>query len=359
VYLVSLRDRIFNKTQPIKEKPAVSRFDAYEQYDSYEEELNRSDRQARRKRKPQARHVPKRANSEIIDEIADTAGLEGGFKTTYRPGLFEEGWLLEALTGFYDQALITDVLGLVKGGKEANVYRCESHERLDVPLLAAKVYRPRMFRQLRNDKMYREGRQILKEDGNAAKETDHRLMRAVAKKTTFGGQVQHTSWLMYEYTTLQKLYSIGASVPVPFAVGENAILMGYCGDEGMAAPLLSEVRLERSEVEPTFREVMRNIELMLQHGMIHGDLSAYNILYWENGITLIDFPQVTNSHTNSNARFILERDITRVCEYFRSQGMRNLYPTEISRYLWKSYVERNAEEMKADLSRLLEKPDEE
>lgn len=337
----------------------MSRFDAYEEYDSYEDELKLSDRQSRRKRKPQVRHVPKKQQGAIINEIADTAGLEGGFNTTYRPSLFEEGWLLGALRGFYDQALIVDVLGLVKGGKEANVYRCESHERLDVPLLAAKVYRPRMFRQLRNDKMYREGRQILKEDGNAAKETDHRMMRAVAKKTTFGAQVQHTSWLMYEYTTLQKLYSIGASVPIPYAVGENAILMGYCGDDGMAAPLLSEFRMQRNEVEATFHEVMRNIELMLQHGMIHGDLSAYNILYWEGKITLIDFPQVTNSHSNSNARDILERDITRVCEYFRGQGMRNLNPNEILRYLWKRYVERNAEEMKADLSRLLEKPEEE
>ncbi len=331
----------------------MSRFDSYEEYDGYEEEFTRNDRQARRKRKPQARHVPKRANSEIIEAIADTAGLEAGFHTTYRPGLFEQGWLLESLRGFYDQAYITDVLALVKGGKEANVYRCEVHERLDFPLLAAKIYRPRMFRQLRNDKMYREGRAILKEDGHAAKETDHRLMRAVAKKTEFGVSVQHTSWLMHEYTTLQKLYSLGAAVPQPIASGENGILMGYCGDEGLAAPPLSEVKLQRHEVEPLFREVMRNIELMLQNGMIHGDLSAYNILYWDGKITLIDFPQVTDSRSNSNARAILERDITRVCQYFRSQGMKP-NPNDILRSFWRRYVERNAEDVKADLSRMLE-----
>lgn len=331
----------------------MSRFDSYDEYDQYEELFSRNDRQARRKRKPKARHVPKKPQTAVLNEVADTTGLEGGFETTYRPGLFEQGWLLESLRGFYDQALITDVLALVKGGKEANVYRCEAHERLEVPLLAAKVYRPRMFRQLRNDKMYREGRQILKQDGHAAKETDHRMMRAVAKKTEFGGQVQHTSWLMYEFTTLQKLHALGAAVPQPFASAENAILMSYCGDEGLAAPPLSEVKLRRHEAEPLFHEVMRNIELMLQHGMIHGDLSAYNILYWDEQITLIDFPQVTHSRSNGNARAILERDITRVCEYFQAQGVR-ANPRDILHRLWKRYVERNAEEVKADLSRMIE-----
>jgi RIO kinase 1 len=335
----------------------VSSFDSYDKYDLYEEELKRNDRKARRKRKPKVRHQPKKTSAAMIEEIADTAGLEAGFKTTYRPGLFEEGWLLESLTAFYDQAHITDVLGLVKGGKEANVYRCEAHERLDVDLLAAKVYRPRMFRQLRNDKMYREGRQILKEDGKAAKETDHRMMRAVNKKTAFGGQVQHTSWLMHEFNTLKKLYDLGASVPEPVASAENAILMTYCGDENLAAPPLSEVRLQRNEAEPLFREAMRNIELMMQNGMIHGDLSAYNILYWGGEIVMIDFPQVTFTSGNSNARMILERDITRVCEYFRSYGLKH-NPQDILRSFWRRYVERNAEEMKADLSRMLEKEEE-
>ncbi|MFN8376955.1 MAG: RIO1 family regulatory kinase/ATPase [Anaerolineae bacterium] len=331
----------------------MSRFDSYDEYDMYEEEFSRNDRQARRKRKPQVQHKPKKSQGQIVEEIADAAGLEAGFKTTYRPGLFEEGWLLDSLRGFYDQAYITDVLGLVKGGKEASVYRCEAHERLDDPLLAAKVYRPRMFRQLRNDKMYREGRKLLKENGKAAKETDHRMMRAVNKKTGFGAQVEHTSWLMHEYTTLQKLYALGAAVPEPIAAAENAILMSYCGDDGLAAPPLSEVKLPRNEVEPIFREVMRNIELMLQNGMIHGDLSAYNILYWDGGVTLIDFPQVTTSSGNSNARMILERDLTRVCEYFSAQGMK-CSAQDILRSFWRRYMARNPEEIKADLSRMIE-----
>jgi RIO kinase 1 len=82
---------------------------------------------------------------------------------------------------------------------------------------------------------------------------------------------------------------------------------------------------------------MRNIELMLEHFMIHGDLSAYNILYWDGQINLIDFPQVTNSQTNINAYSILQRDITRVCEYFARQGVRH-DPINLTHNLWEEYV---------------------
>ena len=70
-------------------------------------------------------------------------------------------------------------------------------------------------------------------------------------------------------------------MPRPISIAENALLMGYCGDEDIAAPTLSEIALDPDEAQPLFDEVLRNIEIMLENGMIHGDLSAYNILYWE------------------------------------------------------------------------------
>src|SRR5205085_1795840 len=139
-------------------------------------------------------------------------------------------------------------------GKEASVYCCKAHPATGVELLAAKVYRPRQFRNLRNDKMYREGRPLLTADGNVAKRTDHRLMRAVGKKSEFGVQVQHTSWLMYEYTTLERLFREGAAVPCPVSAAENAILMGFQGDAQRAAPTLIEVAPEPDEAESLFRE---------------------------------------------------------------------------------------------------------
>ncbi len=313
--------------------------DEMEQYEIYEEQFNplATDRQARRKRKPKVRHTPKKTSDAVIQEIADTVGLEAGFNPTYQPQLFEQGWLLDALRPFYEQALMTDVLAKVKGGKEATVYRCEANPDTGHQLLAAKVYRPRMFRNLRNDKLYREGRAILKENGKSIKTSDHRLQRALGKKTALGEQLAHTSWLMHEFTTLQRLYNTGAAVPQPIAVAENAILMGYCGDRHQAAHTLNEVRLEADEAAVLFNEALRNVELMLQHHLIHGDLSAYNILYWEGAITLIDFPQVTDARTNPNARSILERDIQRLCEYFAAQGAER-DAAALTNALWARYV---------------------
>jgi RIO kinase 1 len=311
-----------------------------DKYEYYEELLDplRTDRKARRKRKPKVNHTPKKTQSQILVEIAEATGLEEGFKTTYQPGRYEEEWLLSSLQAFYYEDLINDVLAIVKGGKEANVYRCEAHPAMKATFLAAKVYRPRKFRNLRNDKMYREGRTILTTEGRPIQERDHRMKQALMKGTNFGAQLKHTSWLMYEYTTLERLYRAGGAVPQPIAASDNAILMSYVGNERIAAPTLNQVDLSPAEAKPLFQEVLRNIELMLQNNLIHGDLSAYNILYWAGKITLIDFPQVVNSRTNSNAYSILQRDITRTSEYFAAQGVSS-DPNVITAELWARYVE--------------------
>lgn len=332
----------------------MNHIDSYEnEYERYETlfDPKRSDRRARRARKPQKTRTPKKPTEQVVSEISDAAGLEGGFNPTYTPARYEEGWLLNSLEALYDQQLITDVVALVKGGKEANVYRCAPGPAINAPWVAAKVYRPRMFRQLRNDKRYRQGRVILTADGRPAKETDHRLMRAIGKKTAFGVEVAHKSWLMYEYTTLQRLHEAGAAVPQPYGVSGNAILMDYIGDEQLAAPLLSEVRLERGEAWPLFEELIRNVELMLGMGLIHGDLSAYNVLYWEGAVTLIDFPQVTDARTNSDARAIFERDVQRLCEYFARYGVRR-NASGLANSLWDRFWRVAEADVLADLSRL-------
>ena len=118
-------------------------------------------------RNPKAKPSKKEAVTQLTD-VAD--GLEAGFEITYKPARFEAVWLLSSLRSFYDQTMITDVVAQVKGGKEASVYRCVAHPSTGAHYLAAKVYRPRMFRNLRNDKMYREGRRILGPDGKTPKE---------------------------------------------------------------------------------------------------------------------------------------------------------------------------------------------
>jgi len=298
----------------------MPQYDDLEQYADLFESMH-EDRQARRKKNPKANHRPKKAVSDVISTLADNAVNEVERKISYQPSQFEAVWLADSLAPFFERGLITDVLALVRGGKEASVYVCEASPVLNQPLVAAKVYRPRMFRQMRNDAIYREGREVLTSEGAVVKRTDHRVMRAMGKKSAFGMQVANTSWLMYEQQTLEMLHAVGVDVPTPISAASNALLMQYLGELNHPAPTLSMVSLEEDEALPLFKRVIRNIEVMLAHNVIHGDLSAYNILYWEGDITVIDFPQVTNPYNNANARAIFQRDVTRVCEYFADQGV--------------------------------------
>ncbi|MBN2006980.1 MAG: hypothetical protein JXA21_26760 [Anaerolineae bacterium] len=310
-----------------------------DRYEIYEDQFNslKAGRKARRKRNPEPHHTPKRSRQQVLEQISEELqGDEVGFKTTYHPSRHEEGWLLDSIRNFYEEALINDVLAMVRGGKEASVYRCAADPSTGVALLAAKVYRPRQFRNLRNDALYRGGREILTAGGHAVRSDDHRTIRAIGKKSAYGVQVSHTSWLTHELVSMQKLHDAGGAVPKPYAGGENAILMSYVGDERTAAPTLNNVRLEDDEAEYVFEEVMRNVKLMLTHNLIHGDLSAYNILYWDEEITLIDFPQVVNAANNDMAYPILLRDVQRICEYFDMQRFHR-DPEVVTRNLWQQY----------------------
>jgi len=266
----------------------------------------------------------------------------GEFKFTYKAARFEEAWLLDSLNEIAGQQLISDVLRKVKAGKEASVYLCRSGSAIEAPLVAAKVYRPRMLRNLKNDGQYREGRTDLDESGNAIiKDGDLHAMR---KRTTYGEELRHQSWIAYEFQTLEVLHKTGADVPRPYAMEKNAILMGYIGDIARAAPPLNAVTLDRDEVQPLFERVVRNIDLLLANNRIHGDLSAYNILYWDGDITLIDFPQVVNPEANPTAWNIFLRDVTRICQYFASQGLRR-DARKLAADLWTSYGHRITKEV--------------
>lgn len=138
---------------------------------------------------------------------------------------------------------------------------------------------------------------------------------------------------------MEMLHEAGADVPKPYAKEKNAILMEFVGDAGMAAPPLSAVSLEPDEAQPLFERVIRNLDIMLAKDRIHGDLSAYNILYWDGDIKLIDFPQVVIPESNPSSWGIFQRDVTRVCQYFTAQGIR----TDVKKLaadLWTSHGHR-------------------
>ena len=258
----------------------------------------------------------------------------GEFKFTYKAARFEEAWLLDSLNEIAGQQLISDVLRKVKAGKEASIYLCRSGASIGTRLLAAKVYRPRTLRNLKNDAIYRTGRVDLGEDGAVLfREAD---VNAIIKRTKYGEELRHTSWIAYEFQTLEKLYSAGADVPRPYAMLKNSIMMEYIGDEGMPAPTLNSMTLDRDEARQLFDRVILNLDLLLKNERIHGDLSAYNILYWDGDITLIDFPQVVSPESNPSAWIIFQRDVTRVCQYFHSQGVRaNAHKLAVE--LWTSH----------------------
>jgi len=326
-----------------------------DKYESYAELFDsRSRSGGEQPRKAEVKHKPKKTDHEILAELTDDlTDVEQAFATTYQPSRYEEGWLLASLASFYERGLIVDVLALVKGGKEASVYRCAAHPATGREFLAAKVYRPRMFRNLRNDKVYREGREVLTADGRPQGKQAGTIARAIRNKTHYGMDAAHTSWLMHEFVTLEVLHRAGGAVPQPFAAGENALLMNYHGDGRAAAPTLNTVQLQRDQAQQLFDEVLSNIDLMMAHNLIHGDLSAYNILYWQGEITLIDFPQVVNLHGNQHAQFILRRDVQRICEYFAQQGVR-CEPGAIADWLWSRYVaQTDPRDLAADWSRRL------
>lgn len=242
------------------------------------------------------------------------------FQFTYKAARFEEAWLLDSLAELAERQIISDVLRKVKGGKEASVYLCKPGEEIDVPYVAAKIYRPRSLRNLKNDAEYRVGRVDLGDDGAALwKRGD---VDAIAKRSGYGEELRHQSWIAYEFTTMELLHAAGADVPQPHAMEKNAIVMDFVGDAENAAPVLNSVNLEEREAQVVFERVLRNVEIMLAHNRVHGDLSAYNILYWEGDIKLIDFPQVVLPEGHPSAWNIFRRDIMRVCDYFSGQGVR-------------------------------------
>ncbi len=241
--------------------------------------------------------------------------FDPGFTGRYR----ESVWIQEALSEFWADGLFSDVLYRVKAGKEATVYCLKGkpvsgHERI-----AAKIYRPQQFRAMRNDSLYRLGRDTMDEEGSAVR--GRRSALAMKKKTRFGRHLLMTSWNLNEYKILRQMHAAGADVPQPLAHGHNAILMEYFGDDTQAAPILHGLRLPREEAEVLFRRVLDNIELFLSRGTIHGDLSDYNILYWKGEVKIIDMPQAVEAGVHPEAFFLLSRDVERICQYFSKQGV--------------------------------------
>lgn len=308
-----------------------------EEYEYLEEEILRDyRRQKRRQGISQAPEEIAQVRAELTDFDDNTDSWVPTYAAALDPLHFERQWIINSVGPFYRQNMVTDVVRLVKGGKEANVYACIAHPVTGLDMIAAKLYRPRMLRSLKNDAVYKAGRQLRDSQGKLLKK-GRRDRLALEKKTAYGKKLDFSQWIGNEFRVQQMLYEAGADVPKPIGFQNTTIIMEYLGDELGPAPALNEVALPPGDAPALFKQVMKNVALMLDHHQVHGDLSAYNILYWNGRITLIDFPQMVEARHNPYAFELLKRDITRVCEYFTKYGVES-DPVQLTLDLWEPYM---------------------
>jgi RIO kinase 1 len=200
-----------------------------------------------------------------------------------------------------DDGIIDEVVRQLKSGKEASVYvvRCGSDVR------CAKVYKDMAQRSFQQRAQYQEGR----------KTRNSRDSRAMARSTRYGRKEQEAAWKTTEVDALYQLVAAGVRVPQPFGFFNGVLLMELVTDgDGQSAPRLGEVALSPELAIEYHGFMISQIVRMLCSGLIHGDLSEFNVLVGEHGPVIIDLPQAVNAAANNNAFAMLERDVRNVTE---------------------------------------------
>ncbi|MDF3980430.1 serine protein kinase RIO [Luteibacter sp. PPL201] len=200
------------------------------------------------------------------------------------------------LQALIDDGVIDEVLRPLKSGKEASVYVVRSGD----DVRCAKVYKDMAQRSFQQRVQYQEGRKV----------RGSREARAIGKATRFGRRQQEEAWKNTEVDALYQLHAAGARVPRPYGYFNGVLVMDLVTDaDGFSAPRLGEVELAADEAREFHRVLVRQVVLMLCGGLIHGDLSAYNVLVGPDGPVVIDFPQVVSASGNNAARTMLLRDV--------------------------------------------------
>jgi RIO kinase 1 len=205
-------------------------------------------------------------------------------------------------------------LGILKTGKEADVFlleRADPHAPEDAVVMAAKRYRSSEHRQFHRAATYLEGRSVKRS----------RDARAVKRKSTWGRVVAAGEWAVSEWDALKRCWEVGLPVPYPVQIDGTEILMEWITVEGETAPRLAQTRPERALLECYYEQLRDTLATMVQHGIVHGDLSAYNILAAGERLVVIDLPQVVDLVGNLNGMDFLMRDCANITGWFRSRGL--------------------------------------
>jgi RIO kinase 1 len=202
-----------------------------------------------------------------------------------------------------EDGLIDEVVGRLMSGKEADVFivRCSGQVR------CAKVYKEAAKRGFKQAVTYQEGRKV----------RNSRRARAMEKGSKFGRQQQEEIWQTTEVDALKLLASAGVRVPVPYSCVDGVLLMEMIVDaEGDVAPRLSDVVFSREEALRDHGVMMQYVVKMLCAGVVHGDLSEFNVLVDPEGPVIIDLPQVVDAAGNNHAEAMLARDVNNISGYY-------------------------------------------
>lgn len=208
----------------------------------------------------------------------------------------------------------------VNDGKEATVYVCEGIA--GAPLLAAKIYRARRFRAFRGERAYAEHRVI----------RDRRIAKAVAQRSRKGNVVGQALWIDHEWRMLNLLAEAGVSVPAPIACGSAGILMEFISDGLDPAPRLIDVAIDMDVLALAWASLLGDVARMLDVGVVHGDLSAYNVLWSQGRPRIIDLPQALDVGA-PDARRYFERDLANLSRYFERGGVETRWREALER-MW-------------------------
>ena len=222
-----------------------------------------------------------------------------------------------------DDGVIDEVIGQLMSGKEATVYTV----RCGTDLRCAKVYKEAAKRSYKKAVQYQEGRKV----------RNSRRARAMDKGSKYGRKQQEESWQNAEVDALYLLANAGVRVPKPYGCFDGVLLMELVSDEaGNVAPRLGDVAMDEEQALEDHAVVMQYVVMMLCAGIVHGDLSEFNVLVDDYGPVIIDLPQAVDASANNNAKSMLTRDIANMTAYY-GQFAPQLLGTNYAKEIWALY----------------------